>query len=115
MNKIFHKASLLVGVGSAVVVEVLSKGSWAHAVWAPSLIMLVTRLEKVLGSGWNPKEKHTLLLAVGIGSTIAIQILAGGPWAHMVWASSLSLLFTDLNKATRTLERRPTPRELERP
>lgn len=55
-----HKHQLLLGTGLAatVVVEVMAMGPWRHAVWAPSLIMLVASLPTAFrgGAAIPPRE-----------------------------------------------------------
>ena len=38
---------VVLGLAAAVAVEVLAKGRWAHAVWAPTAIMLLTERAKL--------------------------------------------------------------------
>jgi len=49
MNKnTLHFIFLVAGLLAAVGVELLAKGPWAHAVWAPTVLMLITQLQKAL-------------------------------------------------------------------
>lgn len=43
-----HRLLFLLGLVSATAVEILAKGPWAHAVWAPTLIMLFTDFPKAV-------------------------------------------------------------------
>lgn len=43
------KVLIALGLASAGGVELLAQGRWAHAVWAPTLLMLFTDLVKVSG------------------------------------------------------------------
>ena len=58
MNKnTLHFIFLVAGLLTAVGVEVLAKGPWAHAVWAPTLIMLLTQLQKAIVGATEQTKK----------------------------------------------------------
>jgi hypothetical protein len=50
-----QRVRFLLGTGGAVAVELLAQGKWAHAVWVPTAVMLVTDIEKVLGGTTTPE------------------------------------------------------------
>ena len=48
-----HRITLVLGLACATALEFLAKGPWSHAVWAPTLIMLFTDIQKVI-TGKSP-------------------------------------------------------------
>jgi len=97
----FTKQRLLfaAGVASAVAVEVLAKGPWAHAVWAPVLMMFFTDFEQVTGiKNVVPHLSERVKFLIGAGCAGLVEWLAGGHWAHVVWLPTILAMFTDLEK-----------------
>lgn len=94
-----HSILLALGLASTIAVQVLAGGHWSHAVWAPSLIMLLTSLTRQTGIV-SPATKRIVMLMLGTGSAIGVQVLAKGPWAHAVWVPTLLMLGTDLVKVS---------------
>ena len=86
-------------IAAAVAVELLAKGPWAHAVWAPVAIMFFTDLEGVFDTkkaiAAIPQRVRILL---GAGGALGVELLADGKWAHAVWAPVVLMLYSDMRK-----------------
>lgn len=92
-----QKILFLLGVASALAVELLTKGPWSHVVWAPAAIMLFTDLAGVVDTKKAIAaipQRVRMLIAMGVA--VSVEILAKGRWAHAVWAPMAIMLFTDM-------------------
>lgn len=105
-----QKLLFVLGVGTAVAVEMLTKGPWAHAVWAPVAITLFTDLEGVFDAkkaiAAIPQRVRLLL---GAGGALSVELLAQGRWAHAVWAPVAIMLFTDIKEVLGLPATTPVP------
>lgn len=90
----------VIAVACATLIDLLSKGSWAHAVWVPTAIFLVTDLQKALGvdatklAQWS----HIAGMVIGIGSAVASTILTKGPLSGAVWVPSALMVLTEIKQ-----------------
>ncbi len=87
------------GIAAAIAVELLAQGPWAHAVWAPVAIMLITDL----GGVSDPKKQisvipHRVRLILGASAATAVELLSEGKWAHAVWAPTMIMLLANFRK-----------------
>jgi hypothetical protein len=102
-QRILFSITFILGVASAAVVELLTSGPWSHVVWAPTAVMLFTKIDGVIDAKkMITAIPHRVRILVGVGLALSVEILAKGSWSHAVWAPTAIMLFTNLDKIFKT-------------
>lgn len=99
-SKAVNYIKLAFGIASAVAVEILAKGNWAHAVWVPVALMFATDFQKVF-AGDEVRQLLTsqrVRFLLGTGAAVGVELLARGPWANAVWVPVVAMLFTNMEQ-----------------